>query len=374
MFRLIVICIFLLLSLLAVVRAPTYHLWMTAILVTEFPWIWIIATSLLLLWGIKVEKYAMAGTIAGSVALLLFLLPVIRAEIISASLPAHINKAFGLQATESGRPFALSRMFTGINAKQAPYTTVTYSRRDGKDITLDYYKAPGATPKPCVIVVHGGSWAGGDSRQLPELNTVLAANGYNVATINYRLAPQYKSPAPVEDVQAAMDYLRVNAQSLGIDTTQFVLLGRSAGAQITLVAAYTLHDPAIKGVVSFYGPADMIWGYSLPANPLVFDSRQVMVDYLGGTYEQVPQQYFNSSAIEFVTPQSPPTLMIHGPLDPLVHYDHSTRLSAKLTANNVPYYLLTLPWGTHGCDYTLNGPGGQLSTYSVLRFLKGVCR
>lgn len=375
MVRLIVLVLFLLLSLLAVVRAPTYHLWMTAILVTEFPWIWIGATTLLLIWGKWVDKYAMVGTLVGVAAMVLFLSPVVRALAISARLGRELKGAFGPSGPDdSTAPLQLTQMLTGINAPQANYTTLTYSTADGAPLTLDYYKAQHPEPRPCVIVVHGGSWAGGDSRQLPELNTVLAKAGYNVATINYRLAPKYKSPAAVDDVHAAMQYLRQHAAELAIDTEQFVLLGRSAGAQITLTAAYTWHDPAVRGVVSFYGPADMVWGYSLPANPLVFDSRKVMIDYLGGTYEEVPQQYVNSSAIEFVTPTSPATLLIHGPLDPLVHYDHSVRLSAKLTENKVPYYFLSLPWGTHGCDYTLNGPGGQLSTYSVLRFLKVVCR
>jgi acetyl esterase/lipase len=240
-------------------------------------------------------------------------------------------------------------------------------------LRLDFYPSVQPGLRPCVIVVHGGSWAGGNSRQLPELNSVLANNGYHVAAINYRLAPACKSPGQVEDVRNAIAYLKSNARELGIDSTKLILLGRSAGAQITLVAAYTLHDPAIIGTISYYGPADMVWGYSLAANPLVFDSRKVMVDYLGGTYNEVPQNYFNSSPIEFATPQSPPTLLIHGPLDPLVAYDHSVRLNKQLEALNVPHYFLDLPCGTHGCDYTLNGPSGQVATYTVLGFLDRVC-
>ena len=371
MLRLVLLIIVFLLSLLAVFRAPTYHLWLTAIVVTEFPLIGITITSGLLLWGYKVDKYVLPGTIIGVVALLILLSPIVRIIMLSPKLKEEMNVALGaVDQPTSQAPFSISKMITGIGAKQLESTTHFY---DGR-LTLDFYESQKSGKRPCVIVVHGGSWAGGDSKQLPELNTVLANEGYHVASINYQLAPDVKSPAQVEDVAKAMHYLREHAGELNIDTNQFVLLGRSAGAQITLVAAYTFHDPSIKGVVSFYGPADMIWGYSLPANKLVFDSRKVMVDYLGGTYEEVPQQYFNSSAIEFVTPRSPATLLIHGPIDPLVHYDHSTRLSAKLTKNHVPYYFLSLPCGTHGCDYTLNGPSGQLTTYSVLRFLKAVCK
>jgi dipeptidyl aminopeptidase/acylaminoacyl peptidase len=104
------------------------------------------------------------------------------------------------------------------------------------------------------------------------------------------------------------------------------------------------------------------------------DSRKVMSDYLGGPYPAVPQNYVNGSPIAFVTRQSVPTLLIHGQQDVLVAYEHSTRLNRKLADSGVKHFLLTLPWATHGFDYTLNGPGGQLSTYSVEKFLEIICQ
>ncbi len=265
-------------------------------------------------------------------------------------------------------PYNPVRMITGINAKRVPYKTLTYDSIN--KLTLDFYGSLSKGKKPCVIVVHGGSWAGGDSQQLPELNSFLATNGYHVATINYRLAPQYKYPVPLEDLQTALNFLRSNAVKLLIDTNNFVLLGRSAGGQIVLSAAYHYKDPAIKGVVSFYGPADMVWGYANPTNPLVLNSKKVMEDYLGGTYEQVPKQYINSSATETAHINSPPTLLIYGENDPLVSHLHGVRLDKKLDSLRVKHYDVYLPWATHGFDYTLNGPAGQLSTWSVMRFLE----
>ncbi|RYZ94441.1 MAG: alpha/beta hydrolase, partial [Sphingobacteriaceae bacterium] len=211
-------------------------------------------------------------------------------------------------------------------------------------------------------------------KQLPELNTHLAKAGYNVAAINYRLAPQYQSPAPVQDVDAAINYLRGNADKLHIDTNNFILLGRSAGGQIALLAAYTLHQPGIKGVVDFYGPADIVWGYSVPSNPLIMDSRGVMHKYLGGSYQKVPQNYSASSPVEFVNSKTVPTLIIHGKNDVLVAYEHSRRLDEKLKQNGIKHYWLKLPWATHGFDYNINGPGGQLSTYAVETFLNTITK
>ncbi|MDB5109638.1 MAG: lip2, partial [Mucilaginibacter sp.] len=67
-----------------------------------------------------------------------------------------------------------------------------------------------------------------------------------------------------------------------------------------------------------------------------------------------------------------PTLIIHGENDVLVAYEHSRRLNAKLQENGIKHFWLQLPWATHGFDYNINGPGGQLSTYTVERFLKTV--
>ena len=190
------------------------------------------------------------------------------------------------------------------------------------------------------------------------------------------IAPKYTSPAPVEDISDAMAYLKQHSRALKIDTNNFILLGRSAGAQLALVAAYTLPTDNIRGVINFYGPTDMIWGYSKPANPYVMDSKKAMEDFLGGTYSKVPQNYMASSPVEVVSRSRRivPILTIHGMNDALVAYEHGERLQQRLTQNNIPHYMLSLPWATHGCDYTLNGPSGQLTTYAVGYFANHVVK
>jgi acetyl esterase/lipase len=161
-------------------------------------------------------------------------------------------------------------------------------------------------------------------------------------------------------------------RSLNIDSTNFILLGRSAGGQIALLSAYTLHNPNIKGVISFYAPADMVYGATIAGNKWVLDTDKVLADYIGGSYKEVPKKYVKSSPIESTDKNSPPTLIIHGEHDAMVAYEHSTRLSAKLEAVKVPYYFLSLPCATHGCDYTINGPSGQMSTFAIERFINSV--
>jgi len=344
-------------------------------MVTEFPWIFLIIEICLLFWGIKIHRFQTAGNIIAIISFLLFLSPIVRAYVIGSSLKKEFAASFNATENKTGNiPFSFFKMLTGIAAKPVAYQTLVYTPSDVLPLSLDFYPAQKEGIKPCVVVVHGGSWAGGNSKQLPELNSRLAKKGYHIASINYRLAPTHISPAQVADIRSELNFLRTKSSELKIDTTNFVLIGRSAGGQLVLATAYAGHDPAIKGVISFYGPADLVWGAQNPANPWVFNSGKVLEDFLGGSYTASPQIFEAGSPINFVSAQSPPTLLLHGQNDVLVAYEHSIRLQKKLKELRIPHYLLSLPWATHGFDYTLNGPGGQLSTYCVEEFLEKLTR
>lgn len=376
MIRLTFIIILFLLSLLSIFKAPAYYLWLFAIVVTELPWLLIVITLLSLVSGIWVNKHQLTGTVIGVLALLLYLSPIVRAYIVSSNLAKDFEAKIGPGSASLKDPEPSPYSFFNSFRKQEPvaYRTLKYVTYADTSMDMDFYPSQIAGKKPCVIVVHGGSWSSGDSKQIPELNSLLAQQGYHIAAINYRMAPKYQTPAPVEDIKNCLIYLRQHADELGIDTTKFVLLGRSAGAQIALLAAYTLHDPSIKAVIDFYGPADMVWGYSIPSNPLIMDSRGVMDRYIGGSYSQVPQKYVACSPLEFVDKNSPPTLIIHGANDVLVAYEHSRRLNEKLQQNGIKHFWLKLPWATHGFDFIQNGPGGQLANFTIERFLHNVTK
>lgn len=373
MLRLTLLILLFLASLLAVIKPPTYHLWLLSIGVAEFAWVFALITLVALMAGFITGNYQLAGTLVGLAALVLYLSPIFRSYRVARHLKADMDQAMGADpAPHVSIPFSLVTMLTGNPYPELPCRTLTYSADTKCLLRMDFYPAQMKGPRPCVIVIHGGSWSSGNSRALPQLNSYLSRLGYHVAAINYRLAPDYLCPAPVEDVYSAMDYLRRHQADLQIDTNNFILLGRSAGAQVAMLAAYRQPVSGLKGVIDFYGPADMVWGYSAPANPWVMDSRRVLENYLGGRYQDVPQHYINSSPIEFVNRESVPTLLLHGEHDVLVAYEHSIRLSKRLAANGVKHFFLSLPWATHGFDYNINGPGGQLSTYAIERFIRTV--
>jgi acetyl esterase/lipase len=374
MFRLFAAVILLLLSILVLFRAPANFLWLLDVVTTSFPYVFMLLAAALFLTIFNYGRFRIFIAVSSVVAFLLFSLPIVIVYWRERNLSKELAAEFPSANThhELRRPFSFIKMFTGIGIAKVPYQTITYKTLADENLTFDYYPSDSVKKSPVVIVIHGGAWESGDSKQLPALNSYLADRGYNVAAINYRLAPAYKSPAPVEDTKDVIAFLFQNADRLNIDTNNIILLGRSAGAQIALVTAYSLHNKNIKGVVSFYGPADMVWGGQTKVSKLVLNTDKIYTDFFGGLYSEVPDKFKESSACEYVDASSTPTLMIHGTTDPLVSYYHSVHLQEKLNAADVKNYFLDLPLATHGCDFNLNSPYGQISTYTVERFINSV--
>lgn len=377
MIRLILISILFILSLVNFLPVPSKETWYAGIAVPEFPWIFMLAALLLLVWSFLSIKLKAPCLLLGTVTFIMLSSPIVRAYSVGSDLDKRLENSFGVtDADMKGfhqlKPFSFFQMFTGNGARKIPFTTYHYANTSGEDLTLNY--SPSVIPgiRPCLFVVHGGSWRRGNNSEIAAVNNYFANAGYQVVTINYRLAPKYPSPAQQEDVKAAFIWVKSHAAELKIDTNNFVMLGRSAGASIVLTAAYTMNEPGVKGVVGFYGANDMLWSYDHPTKMAIMDSREVQRDFLGGTPTQVREKYIAESPLLQVTANSVPTLLVHGKNDAHVYYEQSVRLQKKLDEFKVKNMLLTLPWATHGCEYNLNGPAGQLSMYSVERFCYAV--
>jgi len=376
-----------LLSLLTIFPIPARQLWYAGIAVGEFSWVGVLAALAVLVWSFLARRRRWIGAALSFVALALFTTPLFRAQSVAKALEPGLRAAFGpavdsLPGQHRDAPFSFSRMLGGKDWEAVRPSTHTYAVKGIDTLTLAFYRPAdevripqmrGAL-RPCLLVVHGGSWKSGSNRELPNVNRYFASAGYAVASINYRLAPEHKSPAPVEDVASALAWLRLHAGLLGIQPDNFVLLGRSAGGQIVLASAYTLNDPGIRGVMSFYGPTDMFFGWADPHNGLVMRHHEVLSDFFGGTPQTARARYIQGSPALAVTPRTPPTLLVHGGLDQHVHDEESTLLAARLQAAGVPHYYLCIPWATHGCEYALRSPSGQLSVYAIERFLAAATR
>jgi acetyl esterase/lipase len=316
---------------------------------------------------------------AGRIAAVLLLIsaglsstPIIRASRVARRLPQQLLDAFGDPILWCAKPLNYKYLFSGLRLPQPKAQHLTYSHAGDEQLTLDFYQAQSPGPAPLVIAIHGGSWRGGNNQDFIGMDRYLAGRGFAVADITYRLAPKWKFPAPIEDVHAAITFLAARADELGIDPNQIVLLGRSAGGQIALTAGYSPKDTRIRGVISFYGPTDMYWGWAHPGNSEIIDTPANLRDYLGGSPSQVQSAYDAASPIRLVTSSAPPTLLLHGGRDELVSSENSARLSKRLTEAGVRNLNLTLPWATHGFDYIVRGPGGQISAYAIEYFIETI--
>jgi acetyl esterase/lipase len=369
-------------ALLALVPAPTTFLWMLAIGVTEWGYLSAPVPLLLFLPGWRSTRSGRIGAGFGLAASVLLLITPLRACLVARALPARLVTAFGESSPRStsdtpprSMPLVAADLVVGVASPQVQKSSRIYSTAEGDTLSLDLYTPRTAQgPAPGVIVIHGGGWRNGDSGELSGLNVYLAARGYLVASINYRLSPRARFPAAREDVKAAIAYLKVHAAELGLDPERLVLLGRSAGGQLALLVAYTIDDPSIRGVIAFYAPADLGYSYAHPANRWVIDSRGLLEGYIGGPPDRFSAAYDTASPIRFIGPHIPPTLLIHGGRDELVSFEQSERLAARLAESGASHFLLRLPWATHGCDVHFNGPCGQITTYAVERFLAYVMR
>jgi acetyl esterase/lipase len=362
-------------SLLTALKCPVWLPWVVGMVVPEcalwlaFLPVCIAAGGWLLRRG---HPFVTSATLSlCTVAFLFFLKPMVQAWCLGRAVPAQLAAAFG-PATPERTPFSLMAAMLPRMPEPVAIETMEYSQ----SLLLDFYGAVGRCPAPCVIVIHGGSWVGGnrlDDGTKRPLNDWIARHGYAVASIDYRLAPESIWPAQRDDLLAAVAFLRGHAPALGIDPARFVLLGRSAGGQMATATAYGKHDPGIRGVIAIYPPTDFRMTWESATHPGNLDHRLNLEWFLGGTPETASAAYDSASAALLVNADSPPTLILQGELDINVFKRQSELLAEKLAGAGVRHALVSLPWAAHGFDIVnFDSPGGQITTYAVDWFLSAV--
>lgn len=365
---------------LALFRPPTYTLWKLSVVVREAGH-WLVGPCLLLAFEAAGHgRWDRLSALLFLGAAACFGSTVARAYHASARLAREFRAAWGeVVPGPAGfrrrKPLSFPDLFRGLRLPAVAPETHAYARKEGSVLELDFFRAEGARgPAPCVVLLHGGGWDGGSRGDFRPLNRFLAGQGYAVASLDYRLSPRFTYPAPIEDARAALAWLKDHAGGLGIDAGRFVLMGRSAGGQIALQAAYLGGDPAVKAVIAFYAPADMVLGYRIPCGRWILDSGRLMRDYLGADGEAGLKAAAAASPLARLGPEAPPTLLLHGRPDVIVTWHHTGRMRKKLARSGVRHFEVELPWAPHGYDFIFRGPGSQVSLYFLERFLAAVTR
>lgn len=267
-------------------------------------------------------------------------------------------------------PFSFIDAFTGIHLDKIRYTpNIEFASPDGVPLRLNVYRPPQIGQYPAIIVIHGGGWQSGSPETNADFSRYMAARGYTVFAITYRYAPAYKFPAQLDDVRSALNFIQQHASEYETDINSIALLGRSAGGHLAMLAAYEQNALPVRAVISYYGPSNLAKGYREPPTPDVLNVRSVLEGFLGGTPDQVPQQYTKASPINYANRQLPPTLLIHGGRDNITRIVFPRLMFQALQKAGNKAIMLEIPWAEHAFDYIFNGPSNQLALYHTERFL-----
>jgi acetyl esterase/lipase len=265
------------------------------------------------------------------------------------------------------RPFVMADVFGGIRPGKTRH--ITGIQVANTTLNMEIYQPPQVGKYPAIVVVYGGAWRNGSPALNADFNQYMAARGYTVFAIDYRHAPQYRFPAQLDDVRSSLAFIRLHAAEYEADPERMAILGRSSGAHLAMLAAYSADAPPLRAVVDYYGPINLTAGYNNPPHPDPIDSRAVLKAFLGGSPQDKPILYQNASPVNYVRPNNPPTLLIYGSRDNVVPVRYGKELFSRLEKAGNTAIFLEIPWASHSFDSVFNGVSNQLALYYTERFL-----
>ncbi len=289
--------------------------------------------------------------------------------------------------------------------------TYTWKIVDEHEIQADVYRIPGESLNQAIIWVHGGALILGARSGLPsdQLEMYLES-GYVVISIDYRLAPESKLPAILEDLKDAYTWVREEGPALfDIDPGRVVVVGHSAGGYLALAAGF-LCKPSPAALVSFYGYGDLVGPWYSQPDPFYCRMPVVSLDqalaavgesaisnpptqapatdrskfYLycrqngrwplevGRHDPAVDSEWFAQyEPLRNVTSVYPPTMLLHGEKDTDVPFEQSVLMADALGRNSAAHELVSDPeWG-HGFDGAGMNDGVVRDAFErVLHFLE----
>jgi acetyl esterase/lipase len=244
-----------------------------------------------------------------------------------------------------------------------------YAKVGGTSLRLDLYTPSGApSGLPTLLYLHGGAWALGDkSDAAVERLMPIVANGFAVASANYRLVPSVTYPAPIHDVKAAVRWLRANAGDLGLDPGRIAIGGASAGGHLASLAALTAGDATLEGdvgdhvgvssavgaVVAYFPGSDFLLSGGRNLLETMILPPPPTAALLGlDRIDDDPDLARSASPRHRVHAGAPPHLILHGDRDTMVNHEQSRVLHEALSAVGASsVYVLIAGAGHEGPEF-----------------------
>jgi acetyl esterase len=238
---------------------------------------------------------------------------------------------------------------------------VEFGRPGGKALLLDLHVPDGNGPYPAAILVHGGGFdEGSRGTNVKPLFDVLADAGFAWFSIDYRMAPEFRFPQAMEDMNAAILWVKANAKKYHVDDSKIAIIGESAGGfLVNYAGTHEVKGTKVAAVVDIYGPVD----YAKLAeerrdHPERFNMTSInrhmstggSIRFFGaeGTDEASLAKLRAVSPIFAVHKGMPPFLCIHGTKDDQVSYEQSTAMCEAMHKVGAGCELITVEGGGHG--------------------------
>ena len=232
---------------------------------------------------------------------------------------------------------AASELPPGIKAEM----DIVYAQQSEAQ-KLDLYLPAGNddTLRPALVVVHGGGWRSGDKQrgQWRSIPARYASEGYVAISVNYRLTGEAPWPAQVEDVKAAVRWLRGHAIEYRVDPERIGAYGNSAGAHLVSLLGLVKAADGLEGNGPHQEQSSLVQAVCASATPTDFLNwggpgrlpQRLASTFLAGPEGELEDRAKQASPITYVRGDSPPFLLIHGTADQTVPIQQSNRFAEAL--------------------------------------------
>ncbi|WP_245667455.1 alpha/beta hydrolase [Actinomadura macra] len=224
----------------------------------------------------------------------------------------------------------------------------TYAYGKASRQRIDAYwrqSAPGAAPRPAVLVIHGGYWLGGDKSSWKYLARRLTAEGYVVLAANYRLAPKAVWPAQRNDAMSALDFMKKHAKVWNLDPNRVAVIGSSSGGMLaTQLGTYGTGGQRVRGVIALSPPNNPFLAYQNGGEPGAVPAKRMLRKAVVDLVRCVPgatakascwKRLDDANSTNHVSAGDAPMLLMHASGD-FVPVTQSTGLASALRAAGVP--------------------------------------
>jgi len=237
---------------------------------------------------------------------------------------------------------------------------LVYARLKDRELHLDLYWHPKSeTSMPLIIWIHGGAWRKGSKDNvgnvLPFLN-----KGYAVASVAYRLSDEAQFPSQIQDCKAAVRWLRAHADQYKLNPERFGVWGSSAGGHLVAllgtagkmeaweVGEHLDQSSRVQAVCDWFGPTDFLRMNDIPGRMDHNAPDSPESQLIGSPIQDHPDKVARANPINYITPDDPPFLIMHGIQDFTVLKNQSELLHEALKKKGIPTTLILLDGLAHG--------------------------